>query len=94
MDLPASRSPRARRRYKVTSSSHAARSHYAEEEEEEQEDTSAADSEARYVKGKYHSRTPLTKMNKKIRNPVLLRIDSSWLMRPGIILSNSQVEVA
>ena len=37
-DLPASRSPRARRRYKVTSSSHAARSHYVEEEEEEDED--------------------------------------------------------
>lgn len=46
--MPASRSPRARRRYKVTSSSHAARSHYAEEEEEEEEDISAADSEARY----------------------------------------------
>lgn len=47
-DLPASRSPRARRRYKVTSSSHAARSHYAEEqeeEEEEEEDKSTADSE-------------------------------------------------
>ena len=58
VDLPASRSPRARRRYKVTSSSHAARSHYAEEEEEEEEeDISAADSEARYVKVLEHSGT-------------------------------------
>lgn len=37
-DLPASRSPKARRRYKVTSSCHAARSQYAEEEEEEYEE--------------------------------------------------------
>ena len=45
-DLPASRSPRVRRRYKVQTS--ASRSHYAEEEEEEEEDDkSAADSDIR-----------------------------------------------
>ena len=45
-DLPASRSPRVRRRYKVQTS--ASRSHYAEEEEEEEEDDkSTADSEIR-----------------------------------------------
>ena len=45
-DLPASRSPRVRRRYKVQTS--ASRSHYAEEEEEEEEDDkSTGDSDIR-----------------------------------------------
>ena len=48
--LPASRSPRARRRYKVASSSHA-RSQVAEEEEDamDDEEDSVADSDTRYV---------------------------------------------
>lgn len=41
-DLPPSRSPRARRRYKVSSSSLAARSQYAEDEEEEDDINSEA----------------------------------------------------
>mgnify|MGYP000008263751 CR=1 FL=1 len=41
-DLPPSRSPRARRRYKVSSSCLAARSQYAEDEEEEDDINSEA----------------------------------------------------
>lgn len=66
-DLPASRSPRARRRYKVTSSSHAARSHYAEEEEQEDEDKSTADSETSQKSVSVSDNTPLSGLSARER---------------------------
>lgn len=82
-DLPASRSPRARKRYKVQSSSHAARSHYAEEEEEEEEDDrSTADSET--SKKSVSENTPLSGLSARERRRLKQRQkgDTSALPTP------------